>query len=158
MGSWTKVQIHFVLYARGRIAEQSSPGLSEWDEKGSEDSVSTWGERSPAAFPVWIFNWPSCVFAALQGESKDIKLLKRQFPLGSVERRPVAAFILPSKPTCLVAHSNGVVSRTIQSSVCAQVSQALRGACVPCGGCLPWVCRLLFDRRSSVKASDVLTH
>lgn len=45
-------------------------------------------ERAVRLLSCLDLQLPSCAFAAQWGESIGIKLLKRQFPVGSVDRRP----------------------------------------------------------------------
>lgn len=118
-----------------KITEQSSLGLSEWDERGSEDCPrrEECGCLSCLDLQLAIV----CVCRSVgrrqrhQTTQKTISFRK----WGEKARGTVDAFVLPSKPTSHFAHRNSTVSSTVQSNcfVCAQVSHAhsvCKGECV----------------------------
>lgn len=115
------------------------------------------------AFPVWIFNWPSCICcSAVRRQSHHTSQKTISFRKCREEARgTVALFVLPSKPACLVACSNGAVSSSVLSncSVCAQVSHAHsvhESVCALWGISPPSLSPAVWHRHSSLKASDVV--
>lgn len=63
-------------------------------------------------FSCSLINRPLFIFVCLQGQGHNIKLPKKQFPVGSEEVRwTVGPFVLPSKFTC----RNSAASRSVHA-------------------------------------------